>query len=153
MSVELTAASLDSAVGIDLGASRWIEITQSRVDRFADATEDRQWIHVDPDRARTGPFGTTIAHGFLTVSLLSTALEELLVVSDAAMAINYGMEKVRFPSAVPVGSRVRVHGAIAAVTEVPNGRRVTVRMSVAVDGSAKPACVADFVVIFLTSPG
>lgn len=132
----------------DLGHSTWLEIDQKRVDTFADATDDHQWIHVDPERAATGPFGGTIAHGYLTLSLLIPLWSELLTVEGIAMAVNYGLNKVRFPAPVPVGSRIRVHGTIASVTEVKGGAEVVVDLTVEIDGQDKPACVAQAVYRF-----
>ena len=132
----------------DLGHSSWLEITQDRVNTFADATEDHQWIHVDPERAATGPFGGTIAHGYLTLSLLIPLWSELLTVEGIAMAVNYGLNKVRFPAPVPVGSRVRAHGAIASVAEVKGGAEVVVDLTVEIEGRDKPACVAQAVYRF-----
>ena len=146
--VELAVASLDSAVGTDLGASTARDHAAASL-RVRRATEDRQWIHIDVDRARTGPFGTTIAHGFLTLSLASPALADLLAVSDAVLAVNYGLEKVRFPAPVPVGSRIRTRGELVGVTPVPNGRQLTLRLTVEIERAAKPACVADFRRTFL----
>ena len=132
----------------DLGHSSWLEITQDRVNTFADATEDHQWIHVDPERAATGPFGGTIAHGYLTLSLLIPLWSELLTVEGITMAVNYGLNKVRFPAPVPVGSRVRAHGAIASVAEVKGGAEVVVDLTVEIEGRDKPACVAQAVYRF-----
>ena len=132
----------------DLGHSSWLEITQDRVNTFADATEDHQWIHVDPERAATGPFGGTIAHGYLTLSLLIPLWSELLTVEGIAMAVNYGLNKVRFPAPVPVGSRIRAHGAIASVAEVKGGAEVVVDLTVEIEGRDKPACVAQAVYRF-----
>jgi acyl dehydratase len=132
----------------DLGHSSWLEIDQKRVDTFADATDDHQWIHVDPDRAAAGPFGGTIAHGYLTLSLLIPLWSELLTVEGIGMAVNYGLNKVRFPAPVHVGSRIRVHGAIASVTEVKGGAEVVVDLTVEIEGRDKPACVAQAVYRF-----
>jgi acyl dehydratase len=143
------AAALTSAVGRDLGHTEWTEVTQQRIQQFADATDDHQWIHVDVERARQGPFGTPIAHGYLTLSLLSHFLPQLLAVPSAKMAINYGCNKVRFPAPVPVGSRIRSRGKIVEATEVPRGVQLVVRVVVEVEGGGKPACVADAVTRFL----
>jgi acyl dehydratase len=131
--------------GIDLGASSWIEVTQRRIDTFAEATGDHQWIHVDPERAATGPFGRTIAHGYLTLSSVVPLFGELLEFRGGTMTLNYGLNKVRFPAPVPVGSRIRLHARVAAVTEVAAGAELTVDLTVEVEGSAKPACVAQAV--------
>jgi len=134
--------------GTDLGHSRWLEIAQDRVNTFADATDDHQWIHTDPERAAAGPFGAPIAHGYLTLSLLIPLWSELLRVEGVAMAVNYGLNKVRFPSPVKVGSKIRAHGAIASVAEVKGGAEVTVDLTVEIDGVAKPAVVAQAVYRF-----
>ncbi|GAB7188286.1 MaoC family dehydratase [Kitasatospora sp. Ki12] len=134
--------------GTDLGRSEWLEITQERVDTFADATDDHQWIHVDAERAKTGPFGGTIAHGYLSLSLLIPLWSELLEVQGVGMAVNYGLNKVRFPSPVLVGAKIRAHGAIVSVTEVKGGAEVTVDLTVEIDGRPKPAAVAQAVYRF-----
>lgn len=141
--------SLAEAVGRDLGYSRWIEISQARIDAFAETTEDRQWIHVDPVRAATGPFDSTIAHGYLTLSLVSAFLEELLVVEGAGMAINYGVNRVRFPSAVPVNSRVRGRGEMVDAQSAPGWAQATIRLTIETEGGEKPACVADILIRYL----
>ncbi|WP_329539785.1 MaoC family dehydratase [Streptomyces sp. NBC_01220] len=128
--------------GADLGHSSWLEIAQERVGTFADATDDHQWIHVDVERAKEGPFGGTIAHGYLTLSLLIPMWSELLRVEGVTMAVNYGLNKVRFPSPVRVGSKIRTHGCITSVDEVRGGVEATVDLTVEIDGSPKPACVA-----------
>ena len=134
---------LKKLAGTDLGSSNWLEITQARVNTFADATGDHQWIHVDTARAKSGPFGGTIAHGYLTVSLLIPLFVELLDIQDVTMGVNYGLEKVRFPSPVPVGSRIRLHAKVGSVEEVPgNGVQTQFDFTVEVEGSDKPACVA-----------
>ncbi len=145
----LTIDELPGAVGADLGTSGWVEVTQDRIDQFADATGDHQWIHVDPERAAAGPFGTTIAHGYLTLSLISMLLPELLTVEGVSMGINYGTNKVRFPAPVPAGSRVRASGMLASVDEVPGGYQVVANVAIEVEGSEKPACVAESVSRFL----
>jgi acyl dehydratase len=143
------AAALTGAVGRDLGTTEWLEVTQERIQQFADATDDHQWIHVDIERARQGPFGVPIAHGYLTLSLLSHFLPQLLSVPSAKLAINYGCNQVRFPAPVPVGSRIRGNGEIVEATEVPGGVQVAVRVAVEVEGGGKPACVADALTRFL----
>jgi acyl dehydratase len=128
----------------DLGATRWLPISQERVNTFADATDDHQWIHVDAERARAGPFGTPIAHGYLTLSLVIPLFAELLDVQDVRMGINYGLDKVRFPSPVPVGSRIRLLGKVGPVEDVPgDGVQVKVTFSIEVEGSDRPACAAE----------
>lgn len=136
-------AEIKALAGTDLGHTGWMEVTQDRVNLFADATDDHQWIHVDPDQAATGPFGKTIAHGYLTLSLVIPLFNELLEISGIAMAVNYGLNKLRFPAPVPVGSRIRLAGQIVSVEDAgPNGVQVTVDLTIEVEGSAKPACVA-----------
>ena len=131
------------AVGRHLGNSEWLEIDQQRIDLFADATGDHQWIHVDPEKAAEGPFGTTIAHGYLTLSLANLFLPQIMQVKNVSMGVNYGCEKVRFPAAVPVGSRVRGAGEIISAQEVKGGVQVVVRMTIDVENGARPACVID----------
>jgi acyl dehydratase len=134
---------LRALAGTDLGTSSWWEITQARIDTFADATSDHQWIHVDVERAAKGPFGATVAHGYLTTSLVVPLFAELLDVRGVAMGINYGLDKLRFPSPVRVGSRIRLRGALHSVEEVPaGGVQATVDVIVEVEGSDRPACVA-----------
>ncbi|WP_411144110.1 MaoC family dehydratase [Streptomyces sp. x-80] len=136
---------LRAAVGEDLGTSDWLEIDQQRIDLFAEATGDHQWIHVDPERAAAGPFGTTIAHGYLTLSLLPALVPQLMRVDNVTMGINYGVNKVRFPATVPVGSRLRASARIAEVTEVPDGVQVATTVTVEREGGGKPVCVAETV--------
>ncbi len=128
--------------GRHLGYTPYMEITQDQVNRFADATGDHQWIHVDPDRAKTGPFGGTIAHGYLTLSLTPVFLPQLMTIKGFSMGVNYGCEKVRFPSPVPVGSRLRCGAQVDAVKEVPGGVQLTVTLTFEVENSPKPCCVA-----------
>ncbi|MFS8097191.1 MaoC family dehydratase [Lentzea alba] len=129
--------------GRDLGYTDWLQIDQDRVYRFAEATDDHQWIHVDPARAAAGPFGGTIAHGYLTLAMLIPLMGELLDVSGVRMSINYGLDKVRFPAPVPVGAKIRLKGQVASVDEVAgNGVQLTVDFTVEIEGSDKPACVA-----------
>lgn len=136
--------SVIAAVGQDLGVTDWIEITQQRINTFADATGDHQWIHVDPERAKTGPFGACIAHGFLTLSLANLFLPQLVSYQRLKMGVNYGCDKVRFPAPVKVGSRLRGCGQVlAAETIKGDGVQVIVRVSVEVEGSDKPGCVVD----------
>jgi acyl dehydratase len=141
-----TFATLDdlaAAVGADLGTTDWYLVDQQRIDAFADATEDHQWIHVDVERAKAGPFGTTVAHGFLTLSLAAPALVTLVAVEQASGALNYGLDKVRFPAAVPAGTRVRAHATLAAVEPVAGGAQATVRVTMEAEGVDRPVCVAD----------
>ena len=131
-------------VGDTFGPSSWIEITQERIDRFADATGDHQWIHVDPERAKDGPFGSTIAHGYLTLSLIPVASFEV-VPASGRMGINYGANRVRFPAPVPVGSRVRASFEVVAVEEIQGGDQVTMTATVEREGGDKPVCVAEVI--------
>lgn len=139
-----TAAYTDalSLAGTDLGTTEWLEITQDRIDTFADAVDDHQWIHVDPQRAASGPFGAPIAHGFLSLSLATRFWSELFELDGVATKVNYGLDKVRFVSPVTVGSRVRMGAVIAEVTEVPGGYQFAVDQTVEIEGGAKPALVA-----------
>jgi acyl dehydratase len=139
-------ATLRGAAGRHLGYTEWREMTQERVNLFADATDDHQFIHVDPERAKQTPFGGTIAHGYLTLSLLAPIMGELMHVSDAKMGLNYGLDRVRFPAPLPVGARFRGGAEIVEVTEVPGGLQVKARCTVEVEGSEKPACVAECLV-------
>ncbi|OPX11764.1 MaoC family dehydratase [Gordonia sp. i37] len=132
-----------AAIGEDLGSGEWLEITQERVNQFAEATGDHQWIHVDPDRAKAGPFGAPIAHGFLTLSLLPMLAGSIFTVEGPKLVINYGMNKVRFPNPVPVGSRIRANAVITSVEEGPKGVTMVVRNTVEIEGADKPACVAE----------
>ncbi|HZE01934.1 MAG TPA: MaoC family dehydratase [Pseudonocardiaceae bacterium] len=139
------ADELRAAAGEQLGVSDWMTIEQQRVNAFADATEDHQWIHIDPQRAAAGPFGSTIAHGFLTLSLLPHLIDQTYRVESATMVINYGLNKVRFPTPVPVGSSVRAEVVLVEATEVTGGLQLVVRATLQIDGNAKPGCVADWV--------
>ncbi|MEV7067969.1 MaoC family dehydratase [Streptomyces collinus] len=136
---------LKSAVGEQLGYTDWLDIDQKRIDLFAEATGDHQWIHVDPEKAAAGHFGTTIAHGYLTLSLLPLFGPQLIAVEGVKMGVNYGTNKVRFPAPVPVGSRLRATAAISAVEEVPGGVQVAIAFSVEREGGDKPVCVAESV--------
>jgi acyl dehydratase len=132
--------------GDTFGPSSWLEITQERIDEFAEATGDHQWIHVDPEKAAQGPFGTTIAHGFLTLSLLVKFIDEVRPSSgDFRMGINYGVNRVRFPAPVPVGSRLRAHFKVLEVTDVEGGIQVVTEGTVEREGGEKPVCVAEMV--------
>jgi acyl dehydratase len=126
-----------------LGASEWLEIDQQRIDLFADATGDHQWIHVDAERAKTGPFGRTIAHGYLTLSLVASFLPQIVEVRGYSMGINYGSNKLRFPAPVPVGSRLRGIGQLLHVEQLDGAVQSTVRVTVELEGSDRPACVVD----------
>ena len=144
-----TPDELRAAVGTHLGFSEWITIDQARIDTFAEATGDHQWIHVDPERAKDGPFGTTIAHGYLTLSITNLFLPELLRVPGASAGVNYGADRVRFPAPVPVDSRIRMGCEITDVLDVTGGVQVTTRNTVEIEGGTKPACVVDAISRFL----
>ena len=149
MSTTTTIDGLTGLVGSELGVSDWLEISQSRVNLFADATDDHQWIHVDPARAAAGPFGGPIAHGYLTLSLLVPLFGQVLTVTDAGMGVNYGLNKARFPAPVPVGSKIRLRATLAAADPVPGGVQVSVDCLVEIEGGSKPACAAQAVYRFL----
>ncbi|MEV0234481.1 MaoC family dehydratase [Nonomuraea sp. NPDC050786] len=137
---------IKTLAGRDLGASSWLEITQERIDAFAAATGDHQWIHVDPGRAAAGPFGGTIAHGYLTLSLVIPLYHELVDIQGVTMSINYGLNKVRFPSPVRAGGKIRLAATVVSVEDVPdNGVQMVCDFTVEIDGSAKPACAAQAV--------
>jgi acyl dehydratase len=142
MTRSVVLAELASLEGADLGFSGYLEITQERVNTFADATDDHQWIHVDPERAKEGPFGGPIAHGFLTLSLAIPLWAELLDVTDSGTKVNYGLDRVRFVSPVHVGARIRMSAVVATVTEVRDGWQVGVDQVIEVEGGTKPAVVA-----------
>lgn len=142
MTTHVTYTDLPSLAGTDLGWSNWVDIPQGRVDTFADATDDHQWIHTDPVRAAGGPFGGPIAHGYLTLSLAVPMWTELLEVDGVGAKVNYGLDKVRFVAPVPVGSRVRMNAVIAEVVEVKGGYQLTVDQTIEVEGGGKPAVVA-----------
>ena len=137
------------ATGRDLGTTDWITISQARINQFADATEDHQWIHVDVERAKAGPFGGTIGHGYLTLSLCASFLGRLATVSGISMGINYGIDKARFIAPVPAGAKVRGRGEVVSVTEVAGGVQAVVRITVELEGSEKPAAVVDTVSRYL----
>ena len=140
---------LTKAVGEDLGSSEWLEIDQDRVNAFADATGDHQWIHVDVERAKDGPFGGTIAHGYLTLSLVPYLSDQVFALETPGAKLNYGVNKVRFPNPVRVGSRVRTTVSIAAVDDIPSGKQMLVKHVIEIEGQDKPACVAETVVLLL----
>ncbi|WP_435154019.1 MaoC family dehydratase [Amycolatopsis sacchari] len=143
MRVFQSLQEFERAVGARLGHGEWFEVTQDRIDRFAGATGDRQWIHVDPRRAAAGPFGTTIAHGFLTLSLIPVLTEGIVRVEGLTAAVNYGCDKVRFPAPLPVGSRIRAGVDLVSVDSTTAGALSTTRVTVEREGSGKPVCVAD----------
>src|ERR1700736_3295647 len=138
-----SAHELAVSAGRELGATDWLTVEQTRIDAFAEATGDRQWIHVDLERARQGPFRATIAHGYLVLSLVSLFLPQLLEVRGATMGVNYGSDRVRFPSVVRAGSRIRGRGEIVSAEAVADGVQVKIRVTVEVEGSDKPGCVVD----------
>jgi acyl dehydratase len=141
-------AALEAAVGTETGPTDWFTIDQARIGAFADATQDHQWIHIDPERAASGPFGTTVAHGFLTLSLVPYLAAELRKVEGVRMGINYGLNRVRFPAPVPSGSRVRARSTLISCERVPGpdeAAQLVNRVTIELEGSAKPACVADVV--------
>jgi acyl dehydratase len=134
---------LKKGVGQHLGYSEWMEITQERIDGFAEATGDHQWIHTDPERAKEGPFGTTIAHGYLTLSLVNHFLPKIVEVRGISMGVNYGADRLRFPAPVPVGSRIRGGGELIEAEEVKGGVQAKIRVTVEIEGADRPACVVD----------
>lgn len=142
-------AAVKEAVGKHLGYTDWMVIDQDRINRFADATGDHQWIHVDEEKAKEGPFGATIAHGYLTLSLTNLFLPQLITVENISMGINYGVNKVRFPAPVRVGSRIRGGAEIVEVEDIPGGVQAIIRITVELEGSDKPACVVDNVTRYL----
>ena len=147
-----SAAELLAAQGRDLGATKWLEIDQARVNLFAEATGDHQWIHVDPERAASGPFGGCIAHGYLTLSLVNLFLPQLLQVDNLSMGVNYGCDRVRFPAAVKVGARVRGRGEIVRVEQLGAAVQATVRVTVEIEGSERPGCVVDTISRYTFNP-
>jgi acyl dehydratase len=140
-------ADLEKAVGTHLGYSEWHTVDQDQIDAFAAATGDHQWIHVDPAKAAEGPFGSTVAHGFLTLSLVPMLTWQVYKVEGVTMAVNYGADKLRFPSPVPVGSRVRAAVELTSVTPNKLGYQVDTRVTIELDGSDKPACVVDMLAV------
>ncbi|MFB8004696.1 MaoC family dehydratase [Nocardia sp. NPDC056000] len=141
---------LRAAAGTEIGVSDWFLIDQQRIDRFAEATGDHQWIHVDPERAAAGPYGRTIAHGFLTLSLVVPMTAQVMTFSAARMAINYGLNKVRFITPVPVGSRIRGRFTLNTVTDIPGGVQAERTVTVEIEGESKPACVAESIARYLS---
>jgi len=143
-------ADLAALEGRVIGTSGWVDVDQARIDQFAQATGDRQWIHVDPARAGAGPFGTTVAHGFLTLSLLSELAAAAFEIADVRMGLNYGLDRVRFPSPVPVGSRLRAVCVLDRLEPIEGGAQLTMTVTIEREGGAKPACVAVWVTRHLT---
>jgi acyl dehydratase len=146
------AAALLAAEGTDLGCSEWLSISQQRIDLFAEATGDYQWIHVDPQRAAGGPFGACIAHGYLTQSLVNLFLPQLLVIDNLAMGVNYGSDRVRFPAPVRVGSRVRGRGQILRAEQLGDSVQLVVRVTVEIEGETRPGCVVDTISRYTFNP-
>jgi acyl dehydratase len=149
MRVFNTFEEIEAVAGQEIGTTEWVEITQDRVNKFADATGDHQWIHVDVERAKAGPFGGTIAHGYLTLSLVPWLGSMLFSLQTPGAKLNYGVNKVRFPNPVRVGSRIRCRVTINAVVDIPAGKQLTVGHVVEIEGEDKPACVAETVVLLL----
>lgn len=149
MRVFTTFDDLTAAVGQELGTSDWMTVDQARVDAFAHCTEDYQWIHVDVERSAKGPFGGTIAHGFLTMSLIPVLAAQIYLLDTPGAKLNYGANKVRFPAPLRVGSRIRATASLIEVNELPAGRQVVVRYVIAIEGEPKPACVAETVALLL----
>jgi acyl dehydratase len=149
MRVFRSLAEIDAAVGEELGPTAWMTISQDRVNTFADATGDHQWIHVDVPRAAAGPFGGTIAHGYLTLALLPLFASQLFHISTPGPKVNYGINKVRFPHPVPVGASIRATATIAEASDVPAGKQLITRYVIEIEDIAKPACVAETVVLLL----
>jgi acyl dehydratase len=137
------------AVGTQLGETEWLEITQEQVNQFADATGDHQWIHIDVEKVAKGPYGGTIAHGYLTLSLIARFGDELFSIEGVTAKLNYGVNKVRFPAPVPVGARVRASAAITGAQETPAGVQVSLQWVIDIENSTKPACVAETVVLLV----
>ncbi|MBP9217423.1 MAG: MaoC family dehydratase [Sterolibacterium sp.] len=138
-----SAEEILKAPGTDLGATDWIELTQERINKFADATDDHQWIHVDPVRAKDGPFGACVAHGYLTLSLANLFLPQLVEIKNMRMGVNYGCEKIRFPAPVKAGKRIRGKGEVIAAEKAGEGVQATIRITIEIEGEAKPGCVVD----------
>lgn len=138
-----TPHDLEAAIGTKLGESDWLLIDQERINLFADATGDHQWIHVDPEKAKQGSFGTTIAHGYLTMSLVNMFLPQIVDVQGISMGVNYGVDKLRFPAPVKVNSRVRGVGELVSVEQVKGGVQAVIRVTVEIEGEDRPACVVD----------
>lgn len=149
--VVASAAELSNLVGTESVGDEWLTIDQGRIDAFAGATGDFQWIHVEPERAASGPFGATVAHGYLTLALLPTLTEGLLEIGGVRMAVNYGLDKVRFLQPVLVGSRLRARSEVMSVDESPQGYRVGMQVTVEIEGSDRPALIADTIVLFITA--
>jgi acyl dehydratase len=150
MRVFRSLADIDAAVGQELGPTEWMTITQERVNTFADATGDHQWIHVDVPRAAAGPFGGTIAHGYLTLSLIPMLASQMFHIDTMGAKLNYGINKVRFPSPVPVGASIRARATIVEAKDVPAGKQMVTRYVIEIEDVEKPACVAETVVLLIS---
>jgi acyl dehydratase len=144
-----TVTELTAAIGEDLGATDWMTIDQERVNLFADATDDHQWIHVDAEQAAAGPFGGTIAHGYMTLALIPHLTSQIFATETPGARLNYGLNKVRFPNPVKVGARIRGRASIVSVDAIAAGHQLTVAYTIEIEGEAKPACVAETVVLLL----
>ena len=149
MRVFSTLDEVAEAANTELGSSEWVTIDQRRVNQFADATGDHQWIHVDIERAKEGPFGGTIAHGYLTLSLVPWLGSQIFTLRTPGAKLNYGVNKVRFPTPLLVGKRIRLHVKMGDVVDIPSGKQLTVQHTVEIEGESKPACVAETVVLLL----
>lgn len=147
-----SAAQLLAAEGLDLGRTDWLLLTQERINLFAEATGDHQWIHVDPERAASGPFGACIAHGYLTLALANLFMPQLMRFENLAMGVNCGTDRLRFPAAVKVGSRIRGHGQVMRVETLGQAVQAVVRMSVEIEGSERPGCVVDTISRYTFNP-
>jgi acyl dehydratase len=145
MTRTVALADLPALAGTELGTSSWVEVSQARIDLFADAADDHQYIHVDPEKAKDSPFGGTIAHGFLTLALFIPLWSEILEISDAGTLVNYGLDRVRFTSPVPAGSKVRLRATLATVTEVSGGYQLHVDGAIEIEGQERPAVVVQFI--------
>jgi len=147
MKIFSSYSDVTAFIGQSLPATEWLEVTQTQINQFADATGDHQWIHIDPERAAKGPFGSTIAHGFLTLSLLPQLMQSSYAIDGARMGVNYGLNRVRFPAPVPAGSRVRGHAKLLAAEAIaPDGLQMTWEITIEREGGDKPVCVAESVV-------
>jgi len=152
MTTTLKLSELEGTGELELGTSDWVEITQDQVNQFAEATGDHQWIHVDPERAKQGPFGRTIAHGYLTLSLLPQLMPQVMRIEDAVMGVNYGVEKIRFTNPVPVGSRVRLHAKLLGSDAKGGGRLNRVGVQMEIEGDEKPAMVGEVLFLAFGAP-
>ena len=142
----MTLGELKICAGREMGVTEWLEITQERIDKFAEATDDQQWIHIDRDRAqRESPYGATIAHGFLTLSLLTKFLTDVIQLDDVRLAINYGLNRVRFPSAVRAGSRIRARIVLQSIRDVGDSTEAIYAITMEVEGAEKPCCIAEWI--------